>query len=590
MKSQNILFFFCFVFFSSSTSFSQTLISTPLPIDDYNLYNKVIKLHNGGYAIAAFCGYYWNISHADAIMSKGVVVLDSSGTIMWFDFKDPGSIMAEYFEPSGNVHLMENPDSTMYLVGEWISGKTGVVKYNSSGGTLWVQSTPDTAGVLIPYVLYSGDDNSLYVSGGKYNSPDNGIYLTKIDSSGNVVFRSYHTSPLLRPVFMTRDSVGNFRIFTDDGIHNGHIVTYDSLGNFLIDDSLSINFKNILKLKSGNFLFSVSSGTQFILTDHYFNPIRTMSFPYNVSFISEREDSGYVVVANPNGESRVYKTDTMMNILWSVAPYAVAAAYSKNDNEFYAVGSPEISYRDTNYFVLLHQQPYIQISASPNPVCRFDSVQLSVPSGFNHYEWSNNDSINPTQVQLLGNYFATLEDTSGVSWYTDTINVTSFPWHYIYLGPDTISCVNQPVTFHGGTQFASWLWQDGSVDSVFTINSTLAGNFIVSVISTDTNGCDAIDSVSVTFDLCDGIKSSIQNSQLKLYPNPTSGMITISITNINLAETPISIFDFTGREVFNQQLKEKETQLNLSFLARGVYQFRVSSAAEETKSIKLVIQ
>jgi len=75
-----------------------------------------------------------------------------------------------------------------------------------------------------------------------------------------------------------------------------------------------------------------------------------------------------------------------------------------------------------------------------------------------------------------------------------------------------------------------------------------------------------------------------------IYPNPSSGIVHINFEKSSENVRHLSILDLTGREVFNQQIKESNTQVNLSFLARGIYQCKFSSATEELKSMKLVIQ
>ncbi|MEO6038303.1 MAG: HYR domain-containing protein [Saprospiraceae bacterium] len=65
------------------------------------------------------------------------------------------------------------------------------------------------------------------------------------------------------------------------------------------------------------------------------------------------------------------------------------------------------------------------------------------------------------------------------------------------LGPDVILCRDSTVTFHAGSGFATYLWQDGSTDSTYTTN--IYGLYSVEV--TDSCGQTQRDSVLLTVSL-----------------------------------------------------------------------------------------
>ncbi len=63
----------------------------------------------------------------------------------------------------------------------------------------------------------------------------------------------------------------------------------------------------------------------------------------------------------------------------------------------------------------------------------------------------------------------------------------------ISLGPDTTFCSGNQLTLTPGSQYTSYLWQDGSTDSIYPADKT--GVYWVQV--TDTAGCSATDSVII---------------------------------------------------------------------------------------------
>jgi len=81
---------------------------------------------------------------------------------------------------------------------------------------------------------------------------------------------------------------------------------------------------------------------------------------------------------------------------------------------------------------------------------------------------------------------------------------------------------------------------------------------------------------------------AIETNRLMIYPNPSNGIINLSLEKSQFQN--LSITDLTGREVYQQQVTEKNCQLNLSFLARGVYQIRFTAVEAEPITGRFVIE
>jgi spore coat protein CotH len=80
-------------------------------------------------------------------------------------------------------------------------------------------------------------------------------------------------------------------------------------------------------------------------------------------------------------------------------------------------------------------------------------------------------------------------------------------------------------------------------------------------------------------------QSVFKNTQIRLYPNPTDGFLTVE----NLQNTPLSnlrIFDVTGRVVFEvSTIEERQTILDLGHLSDGLYFLKTGNTVQ-----KFVIQ
>jgi hypothetical protein len=67
-----------------------------------------------------------------------------------------------------------------------------------------------------------------------------------------------------------------------------------------------------------------------------------------------------------------------------------------------------------------------------------------------------------------------------------------------------------------------------------------------------------------------GINESRNSSNISVFPNPATDIITIEITGIFKASY-LSIMNIEGQQVITRQIKEPQTQLDISNLPSGVY-------------------
>ena len=80
--------------------------------------------------------------------------------------------------------------------------------------------------------------------------------------------------------------------------------------------------------------------------------------------------------------------------------------------------------------------------------------------------------------------------------------------------------------------------------------------------------------------------TSFDESNLSLYPNPTSGIVNISYDK---EISNVSVYNLLGQNVLNQEGKGLEIQLDLSTLASATYFVKITSEGA-TKTIKVIKQ
>ena len=85
------------------------------------------------------------------------------------------------------------------------------------------------------------------------------------------------------------------------------------------------------------------------------------------------------------------------------------------------------------------------------------------------------------------------------------------------------------------------------------------------------------------------IEENIKEDQvLTLFPNPTSKFLNIKINTKPSFKASVRIFNVSGIEVHSCFITDKETQIDLSFLNRGVYFVQFSN--QNTLVSKLIIK
>ena len=269
--------------------------------------------------------------------------------------------------------------------------------------------------------------------------------------------------------------------------------------------------------------------------------------------------------------------------------------------------------------VTVNPLPNVNISGNTN-ICAGSSTTLTA-SGANSYIWSTGDSTATTTVSAFGVYTVTGTSSDGCSNTANaTVLVSQLP--VITISGETNLCAgeNTTLTANGGD---TYLWNDGTTSNSLTVGA--AGTYQVigyneagcssmadatvsvwqpassefSITTPDScyewnsvpycasgdytqtletvHGCDSIVTlhltVSVGIDNYDGF-------DLKVYPNPTTGMVNVQWTMNNGHEEPMDIlvYDAFGRLLrstdgvgANNHSSLRTAQFDMSGYAAGVY-------------------
>jgi hypothetical protein len=130
----------------------------------------------------------------------------------------------------------------------------------------------------------------------------------------------------------------------------------------------------------------------------------------------------------------------------------------------------------------------------------------------------------------------------------------------------------------------TYKWQVTASCLGSTFGPTTGPDFITGVASTVTS--DAATGPEITM-----LESSLMQLQVKAYPNPTTGDITLSMTGFDEGQVVIRVIDIFGKTVMNTGhylVRGRGTMpMQLGNVTNGVYLIQVSQK-DKIKTLKLL--
>ena len=158
-----------------------------------------------------------------------------------------------------------------------------------------------------------------------------------------------------------------------------------------------------------------------------------------------------------------------------------------------------------------------------------------------------------------------------------TTNLTVLPVPYVNLGLDSTILITDSILITAGSSYSSYLWSTGeTTESIYIDSSQIDVDTIVTVWVqvTNNNACIGTDTVLISFLDPSKIDDLDVGKELKIYPNPSSGIVNIkSGTRIQRIE----VFNATGQLLQLYYPNAKTFILNLGAYQQGLYYVKLNS-------------
>jgi hypothetical protein len=173
---------------------------------------------------------------------------------------------------------------------------------------------------------------------------------------------------------------------------------------------------------------------------------------------------------------------------------------------------------------------------------------------------------------MSNHYNLVVTDSLGCTFIIDSINLSqpdALTLNVNGWNSSSDSCMaSAEVTASGGTSGYSYSWNDAASSTTIDVQELCAGTYIITV--TDANGCETIDSVTVSSTV--GLVTN-ENMNVSVYPNPSNGNIQLNGLRIG---QDLEIFNITGKLVYSDRVGAVGLTLNLDRLTSGKYLIRIS--------------
>ncbi len=129
-----------------------------------------------------------------------------------------------------------------------------------------------------------------------------------------------------------------------------------------------------------------------------------------------------------------------------------------------------------------------------------------------------------------------------------------------------------PVTI--GTSTAAIAAAYVADSSTFTISTT--GSYVLGFEGKNTSATSqaliALDNINIKEITSVGIKTLVNNADLSIYPNPTSGVLNITTTAANAT---VEVYNIMGQNVLSKSIANGTSTIDISNLSNGVYSVQV---------------
>jgi len=211
------------------------------------------------------------------------------------------------------------------------------------------------------------------------------------------------------------------------------------------------------------------------------------------------------------------------------------------------------------------------ISVNNGAICYGQSFTIT-PSGASTYTFANGSAIvTPT---ITSSYSVTGTSTEGcvsANPAISSVTVNNLP-SVAVVSSSTLLCSGETATLTASGAI-TYTWSTNATGTSISDTPTLTTTYTVT--GEDVNGCTNTAFITQSVSTCAGIKAqNNQSYEIKVYPNPSNGMVNVKFETINEHLT-IEVYNTLGQLILNHKVESVTNVLNLSDKKNGLYIVKV---------------
>jgi hypothetical protein len=245
----------------------------------------------------------------------------------------------------------------------------------------------------------------------------------------------------------------------------------------------------------------------------------------------------------------------------------------------------------TTTSLVVNSLPSITAASSSSAICAGQTVTLTA-SGGSTYTWNpgaitgNPIAFSPTTTT---NYSVVGTGTNGCNNNgTSNVIVNSLP--VITASPSaTMICTGQTATLTASGA-STYTWNPGGTGTSISVSPTVTTTY--SVTGTATTNCTNTSMLTLSVSACTGIEQVVNAGVYSIFPNPTTGKLTIQAGVTKSTLIIAEVVDAAGKFVMKQNLNfdssDTSETINIANLANGLYFVKLTNSNNVTETIRIV--
>ncbi|MGB1317094.1 MAG: PKD domain-containing protein [Flavobacteriales bacterium] len=231
-----------------------------------------------------------------------------------------------------------------------------------------------------------------------------------------------------------------------------------------------------------------------------------------------------------------------------------------------------------------------QVANPPQPVvtangplqfCEGESVTLSGPDGYPYYEWASGSVSQDITVYETGAYLISIEDWLGCESSSNVVQVVVDPLPTAQFSPNLDSFDIEFNNLSYDATSYEWNFGDGNTSADFepTHTYTTSGYHEMYLVASNDCGSDTAFLDLNSVDVKEEVKP-----HLSVYPNPTTGLIHLTLDKKLLANATVSLSDLSGKLIgephYLQANQLDKLTLDYAQVTPGFYLLSVTADTE----------